>query len=86
MSLVMFSNKLQSGNSSSRKAMEQWWFSNGEMSLYLEGDERTISEQRKDCKNFSLSTSAPVPSLHLSGKHCCSRDDPSHDKCTKSGG
>lgn len=35
MSLVKFSNRLHSGNSNSRKAIEQWWFSKGEMSLYL---------------------------------------------------
>jgi hypothetical protein len=61
MSLVRLSRRLQSGNSSNRKAMEQWWFSSGEISLYLETEtfisisSRRLLVVRSPQRQFSLS-------------------------------
>lgn len=81
-SLVVFSKTLHSGNSSSRKAIEQWWFSSGDMSLYLRIVNRWITESCGSINNIIL-TSKLVQFLHLSDKRCYSPDDPSHDKYKK---
>jgi virulence-associated protein VapD len=57
MSLVTSSNKLQSGYSSNRKAIEQWWFSKHEMSLYLARAEREKVEGQMGGENIQKAKS-----------------------------
>lgn len=46
-SRLKFLNILQSGCSNKRNAIEQWWFSKGDMSLYLEENKWRKGEEKE---------------------------------------
>lgn len=82
-SRLKFLNILHSGCSSRRNAIEQWWFSSGEMSLYLQMISHTVCIYSMYICKFEtdLPTWVPARCGHWSGRYYCSQDGRGRGKC-----